>query len=45
VQEAYLRAFRFFDSFQGGDDKSWLLAFNPTGACRECAGFAEIAAA
>jgi len=26
VQEAYLRAFRFFDSFQGGDGKAWLLA-------------------
>ena len=26
VQEAYLRAFRFFDSFRGGDGRSWLLA-------------------
>ena len=26
VQEAYLRAFRFFDTFQGGDGKAWLLA-------------------
>ena len=26
VQEAYLRAFRFFDSFNGGDGKGWLLA-------------------
>jgi len=26
VQEAYLRAFRFFDSFNGGDGKAWLLA-------------------
>jgi RNA polymerase sigma-70 factor (ECF subfamily) len=26
VQEAYLRAFRFFDSFKGGDGKAWLLA-------------------
>src|SRR5580658_10259614 len=26
VQEAYLRAFRFFDSFSGGDGKVWLLA-------------------
>ena len=26
VQEAYLRAFRFFDSFQGGDGRGWLLA-------------------
>jgi RNA polymerase sigma-70 factor (ECF subfamily) len=26
VQEAYMRAFRFFDSFQGGDGRSWLLA-------------------
>ena len=26
VQEAYLRAFRFFDSFQGGDGRAWLLA-------------------
>jgi len=25
VQEAYLRAFRFFDTFRGGDGKSWLL--------------------
>lgn len=25
VQEAYLRAFRFFDSFRGGDGKAWLL--------------------
>lgn len=26
VQEAYLRAFRFFGSFHGGDGRSWLLA-------------------
>jgi RNA polymerase sigma-70 factor (ECF subfamily) len=26
VQESYLRAFRFFDSYKGGDGKSWLLA-------------------
>jgi RNA polymerase sigma-70 factor, ECF subfamily len=26
VQEAYLRAFRFFDGFKGGDGKGWLLA-------------------
>jgi RNA polymerase sigma-70 factor (ECF subfamily) len=26
VQEAYLRAFRFFDSFRGGDGRAWLLA-------------------
>ncbi len=26
VQEAYLRAYRFFDSFKGGDGKGWLLA-------------------
>ena len=26
VQEAYLRAFRFFDSFRGGDGKAWVLA-------------------
>ncbi|HEV3142657.1 MAG TPA: sigma-70 family RNA polymerase sigma factor [Gemmataceae bacterium] len=26
VQEAYLRAFRFFDGFQGGDTRPWLLA-------------------
>jgi len=26
VQEAYLRAFRFFDGFQGGDGKAWLLS-------------------
>ena len=26
VQEAFLRAFRFFEGFQGGDGRSWLLA-------------------
>jgi len=26
VQEAYLRAFRYFDGFKGGDGKAWLLA-------------------
>jgi RNA polymerase sigma-70 factor (ECF subfamily) len=26
VQEAYLRAFRFFDGFQGDDGRAWLLA-------------------
>jgi len=26
VQEAYLRALRFFDGFRGGDGKAWLLA-------------------
>jgi RNA polymerase sigma-70 factor (ECF subfamily) len=26
VQESYLRAFRFFDGFHGGDGKAWLLA-------------------
>jgi RNA polymerase sigma-70 factor (ECF subfamily) len=26
VQEAYLRAFRFFGSFHGGDGRAWLLA-------------------
>lgn len=26
VQEAYLRAFRFFDGYRGGDAKAWLLA-------------------
>ena len=26
VQEAYLRALRFFDGYKGGDGKSWLLA-------------------
>ena len=26
VQEAYLRAFRFFDAYRGGDGKAWLLA-------------------
>ncbi len=26
VQEAYLRAYRFFDGFQGGDGRGWLLA-------------------
>jgi RNA polymerase sigma factor (sigma-70 family) len=26
VQESYLRAFRYFDSYQGGDGKAWLLA-------------------
>jgi RNA polymerase sigma-70 factor (ECF subfamily) len=25
VQEAYLRAFRFFDGYRGGDSRSWLL--------------------
>jgi RNA polymerase sigma factor (sigma-70 family) len=25
VQEAYLRAFRFFDTFRGGNSRSWLL--------------------
>jgi RNA polymerase sigma-70 factor (ECF subfamily) len=25
VQEAYLRAFRFWDSFRGGDSRTWLL--------------------
>jgi RNA polymerase sigma-70 factor (ECF subfamily) len=25
VQEAYLRAFRFFGSYRGGDNRSWLL--------------------
>src|SRR5262249_22038389 len=26
VQESYLRAFRFFDSYHGGDGRAWLLA-------------------
>ena len=26
VQEAYLRAFRFFDGYHGGEPKAWLLA-------------------
>jgi RNA polymerase sigma-70 factor (ECF subfamily) len=26
VQEAYLRAYKFFDRFHGGDGRSWLLA-------------------
>jgi len=26
VQEAYLRAFRFFDSFRGTDGRAWILA-------------------
>ncbi len=26
VQEAYLRAYRFFDAFRGGDGRAWLLA-------------------
>src|ERR1044071_3401525 len=26
VQEAYLRAFRFFSGFRGGDSRAWLLA-------------------
>ena len=26
VQESYLRAFRSFDAFQGGDGRAWLLA-------------------
>lgn len=25
VQEAYLRAFRYFDSFRGGDGRAWIL--------------------
>src|SRR5579871_2453765 len=25
VQESYLRAFRFFDGYRGGDGKSWLM--------------------
>jgi RNA polymerase sigma-70 factor (ECF subfamily) len=25
VQEAYLRAFRYFDSFSGGDGRTWML--------------------
>jgi RNA polymerase sigma-70 factor (ECF subfamily) len=25
VQESYLRAFRFFDSYKGGDSKAWVL--------------------
>jgi RNA polymerase sigma-70 factor (ECF subfamily) len=25
VQEAYLRAFRFFESYRGGDSRAWLL--------------------
>jgi RNA polymerase sigma factor (sigma-70 family) len=25
VQEAYLRAFRFFDGFHGGDSRAWML--------------------
>ena len=27
VQEAYLRALKFFGSFRGGDGKAWILAF------------------
>jgi RNA polymerase sigma-70 factor (ECF subfamily) len=26
VQEAYLRAYKFFDRFRGGDGRGWLLA-------------------
>src|SRR5579885_3146530 len=26
VQESYLRAFTFFDSFRGGDGRAWLLS-------------------
>jgi RNA polymerase sigma-70 factor (ECF subfamily) len=26
VQDAYMRAYRFFDSFHGGDGRTWLLA-------------------
>jgi RNA polymerase sigma-70 factor (ECF subfamily) len=33
VQDAYLRAFRFFDSFEGGDGRAWLLAI-VRNACR-----------
>ena len=26
VQEAYMRAFRYFDGFHGGESRAWLLA-------------------
>ena len=26
VEESYVRAFRFFDGYRGGDGKAWLLA-------------------
>src|SRR5260370_36124451 len=29
VQEAYLRAFRYFDGFAGGDGRAWMLAIVP----------------
>jgi RNA polymerase sigma-70 factor (ECF subfamily) len=35
VQESYLRAFRFFDGYRGGDGKAWLLAI-VRNTCRTC---------
>jgi RNA polymerase sigma-70 factor (ECF subfamily) len=37
VQEAFLRAFRFFESFQGGDARGWLLAI-VRNTCRSAMG-------
>src|SRR5271166_6857662 len=37
VQEAYLRAFRYFDSYREGDAKSWLLRI----VRRTCYGWLE----
>ena len=33
VQEAYLRAFRYFDTYKGADAKSWLLTIVRNTAC------------
>lgn len=38
VQEAYLRAFRYFDSYKGGDSKSWLLTIVRNTACTSRSG-------
>ena len=43
VQEAYLRAFRFFDGYQGGDERAWLLAI-VRNACRNWANERQRAA-
>lgn len=37
VQEAMLRAFRYFDSFHGGDARVWLLAIVRNTYCSLCA--------
>lgn len=50
VQEAYLRAFRFFDGFRGGDARPWLLGIvrnacytwlRDSGRGAECVAFDE----